>query len=139
MQDNKYIQNNKDMQNNKVIVDTSIWIQYFKNNKKYVTFIEDNLNLDNILITGLIISELLHGVKNEKEYMLLLNSISAVPCAECIYQDWLKTGEILFRLKKRGKTIPLSDALIAAIALRYGASVFTLDSHFKLIPQIKLI
>ena len=127
------------MQNNKIIVDTSVWIEYFKNNKKYVDFIEDNLNLDNIIITGLIIAELLYGVKNKEEYNLLTSSISAVPYTECIFEDWNKTGEILFELKKIGKTVPLSDALISAIAIRNNASVLTLDLHFKEISRIKSI
>jgi predicted nucleic acid-binding protein len=48
----------------KIVIDISIWIEYFKNNSDYVSFIEENLNLENIYIIGPIISELLHGVKN---------------------------------------------------------------------------
>jgi len=127
------------MKNQKIIVDTSIWIEYFKNNQKYVPFIEDNLNLENILISGPIISELLHGVKSEKEYKLLSESISAVPYAECVYDDWIKTGETLYNLKKKGITVPLTDILISAIAIRHDASVLSLDKHFKSIDMIKLI
>jgi len=107
------------MGHQKIIVDTSAWIEYFKNNQDYVQFIEDSLNLENILISGLIISELLHGVKSEKEYELLSESISAVPYAECIYEDWITTGEMLYNLKKKGITVPLTDVLISAIAIRY--------------------
>ena len=39
------------MENKRIIVDTSVWIEYFKNNQKYVPFIEDSLNLENILIS----------------------------------------------------------------------------------------
>lgn len=127
------------MKNHRIIVDTSIWIEYFKNNQKYVPFIEDNLNLENILISGPIISELLHGVKSEKEYKLLSESISAVPYAECVYDDWIKTGETLYNLKKKGITVPLTDILISAIAIRHDASVLSLDKHFKSIDMIKLI
>ncbi len=127
------------MKDQKIIVDTSIWIEYFKNNQKYVPFIEDSLNLENILISGPIISELLHGVKGEKEYKLLSESISAVPFAECIYDDWIKTGEALYNLKKKGITVPLTDVLISVIAIRHDASILTLDKHFKSIDMIKLI
>ncbi|HAJ94865.1 MAG TPA: PIN domain nuclease, partial [Actinobacteria bacterium] len=127
------------MEHQRIIVDTSVWIEYFKNNQDYVPFIEDSLNLENILITGLIISELLHGIKSEKEYKLLLESISAVPYVECIYEDWVRTGEILYNLKKKGRAVPLTDVLISAIAIRYNASVLTLDKHFKNIARIKLI
>jgi tRNA(fMet)-specific endonuclease VapC len=127
------------MKDQRIIVDTSMWIEYFKNNKKYVPFIEDSLNLENILISGPIISELLHGVKSEKEYELLSESISAVPFAECVFDDWIKTGETLYNLKKKGITVPLTDILISVIALRHNASILTLDKHFKSIDMIKLI
>ncbi|MEE8324924.1 MAG: PIN domain-containing protein [Candidatus Humimicrobiaceae bacterium] len=127
------------MENKRIIVDTSVWIEYFKNNQKYVPFIEDSLNLENILISGPIISELLHGVKSEKEYKLLSESISAVPCAECVYDDWIKTGETLYNLKKKGITVPLTDVLISVIAIRHDASILTLDKHFRSIDMIKLV
>ncbi len=123
---------------NKIIVDTSIWIEYFKNNPTYVPFIEENLNLENIYMVGPIISELLHGVKNEKEYLMLSGSISAILYVDCIFEDWIKAGYILFNLKKKGSIIPLTDALISAIAIRVGAPVLTMDRHFKNIPGIKL-
>ncbi len=127
------------MKNQRIIVDTSTWIEYVKNNHNYVPCIVDNLNLENILISGPIISELLHGVKSEKEYKLLSESISAVPYAECVYDDWIKTGETLYNLKKKGITVPLTDILISAIAIRHDASVLSLDKHFKSIDMIKLI
>lgn len=36
-----------------------------------------------------------------------------------------------FDFKKKGVSIPLTDAIIAAIAIRNNALVFTLDIHFK--------
>ncbi len=124
------------MNSQKIIVDTSIWIEYFKNNKAYVPFLDDNLNLENIIISGIIISELLQGVKGAKEYDMLSSAIGAVPYIECIYEDWAKTGKILHDLKKNGISIPLTDALIAAMAIRNNASVLTLDKHFREISLV---
>jgi predicted nucleic acid-binding protein len=124
------------MHNQKILVDTSIWVEYFKNNKKYVPVIEKNLNLENILITGPIISELLHGVKGSKGYQMLSSSISAVPYIECIYEDWMETGKVLYMLREKGVSIPLTDVLIATIAIRGKALVLTQDRHFKYISNI---
>ena len=55
---------------------------------------------------------------------------------ECIYDDWLKTGEILFKLKQEGIYVPLTDALITAIALRKNTSILTLDKHFGNLAKI---
>ncbi len=123
----------------KIIVDTSAWIEYFKNNTTFVKFIEENLYIDSIFITGPIISELLQGTKTEKELDLLLYSIKAVPFIECSYDDWVSAGQLSFNLRKNGKIIPLTDLLIAVIALKNDAKVLTLDNHFKEIPKVKLI
>jgi len=79
-------------------------IEYFKNNLDYVPFIEENLNLENIYMIGLVVSELLHGVKNRKEYLMLSESISAILYLDCIFEDWIKAGGILFNLKKKSKS-----------------------------------
>ncbi len=115
----------------KIIVDTSVWIEYFKNNKQYVPILDDNLNLENIIICGIIISELLQGVKGSKEHDMLSSAIGAIPYIECMFDDWVKTGKILHDLKKNGISIPLTDVLIATIAIRNNASVLTLDKHFR--------
>ena len=70
---------------------------------------------------------------------MLFQSITAIPYLDCIFEDWIKAGSILFNLKKKGKIIPLTDAIISAVAIRVGASIITLDQHFKDIPEIKLI
>lgn len=124
------------MNNQKILVDTSIWIEYFKNNRIFVPVIEKNLNLENILITGPVISELLYGVKGSKEYEMLSSSISAVPYIECLYEDWVETGKVLYSLREKGISIPLTDVLIAAIAIREDALVFSQDKHFKYISNI---
>ena len=43
----------------KIIVDTSIWVEYFKNKSNIVEFIEENLLDDCIYMAGPIVSELL--------------------------------------------------------------------------------
>ncbi|MCK8825701.1 PIN domain-containing protein [Fuchsiella alkaliacetigena] len=97
------------MQKTKIIVDTSIWIEYFKNSPEVVAVIEENLIENNIFVAGPIISELLQGVKSEKEYEKLLNCIDAIPFLEGKVQDWKKAGKISFNLRRKGITIPLTD------------------------------
>ncbi len=121
-----------------VIVDTSVWIEYFKNNPRYVEIIESGLIKGNVYITGPIIAELLLGIKSDKEHSLLSSHIEAVPFLECGSAEWKKAGEISFIIRKSGLTIPLTDVIIAATAINNNASVLTLDAHFSLIPGVVL-
>jgi predicted nucleic acid-binding protein len=51
---------------------------------------------------------------------------------------WFKAGEVSTLVKKQGKTIPLSDILIASLALEHGLTILTADKHFEQIPGLRL-
>jgi len=123
----------------KIIVDTSIWIEYFKNNKDIAEFIDDGLDRGCVYIVGPIISELLQGVRSDEELNMLSMYIDAVPQFKFETRDWIDVGVISYSLRKKGFTIPLTDIMIAVIAKNNGAAVYTLDKHFSYIPDLKLI
>ena len=122
----------------KIIVDTSIWIEYFKNNDQVVKIIDEGLDMNKIFIVGPVISELLQGVRSTKESELLSQYIDAVPFISCQIQDWIDAGNTSYSLRKEGTTIPLTDIIIATIAKNNQAMVFTKDKHFNLLPGVKL-
>lgn len=122
----------------KIIADTSIWIEYFKNNPGIVAFMEENLLKNKICITGIIIAELIQGVKSDKESISIGSCITAVPYLEVNYKDWIYAGKISNELRKKGITLPLTDIAIAAAAINNSFSIATLDTHFYQIPNIKI-
>ena len=122
----------------KVIVDTSIWIEYFKNTLTDIQYIENGLSDGFVHITGPVISELLQGAKTQQDYDMLSKCIGAVPYLECCYEDWINAGRISFQLRKEGKTIPLTDIVIAIVAIRNKAQIYTLDHYFNEIPGVEL-
>lgn len=122
----------------KILIDTSVWIEYFRNKSGIADLVDEMLIHDKAYITGLIIAELLQGVKTEKEVKMLERYIDAVPIVPCDNKDWIEAGRLSFKLRRDGKTIPLSDALIAAILLKNNMMIFSFDQHFKMIDGIKL-
>ncbi len=122
----------------KTIVDTSVWIEYFKNQETLSTSMDKELLAGNIYMAGPVISELLQGAKTEKDFRTLKSSIDGVPFLETRLSDWKLAGELSFKLRKKGITIPITDCLIGAIALNNDAAVMTLDRHFMHIPDLKL-
>ena len=122
----------------KTIVDTSVWIEYFKNRGTLAASIDKELLAGNIFMAGPVISELLQGAKTEKDFRALKSSIDGVPSIETRLSDWLLAGELAFKLRKKGVIIPITVCLIGAIALNNGAAVMTLDRHFDHLPNLKL-
>ncbi len=80
--------------NHNLIVDTSIWIEYFRENPEIVEILDEKLDGGKAFIVGPVITELLHGVKTKKEYDTLLNCIDAVPYYQSDIFDWKTAGNI---------------------------------------------
>ena len=122
-----------------VLVDTSIWIEYFnKPDSTAGTSLENLLKQGRVLGAGLVLTELLQGAKIEKEFKLILESMTALPFLETTLNTWIEAGQISFSLRKKGITIPTSDLILASLALENHCLIFTLDPHFNKIPGIKL-
>jgi predicted nucleic acid-binding protein len=123
-----------------VLIDTSGWIDFFCNKTGRIgDVISALLENDRAYLTGVIQAELLHGVRGKKEAGQLSVLFNTVPCLIGAEDDWLATGRLLHRLKSKGITVPLTDALIAVIAKRDTMNVLTLDKHFKYLPVNNVI
>lgn len=125
--------------NRKIMVDTSVWIEYFKNNVQIANFIERNLLEDNVSLVGIIISELVQGIKNEKEREIIRINLSAVNYIDMKFEDWINVGELSNKLRKSGLVIPLSDIVIAAAAIKNDLLLVARDKHFKLVPGLTVM
>jgi predicted nucleic acid-binding protein len=116
----------------KVIIDTCAWIDFFRNQTGVIgDAVSALVERDQAIITGPVLAELLQGLNNRQEGDTLGELLDVIPFAEVIRTDWEETGALLCKLRQRGTTVPLTDALIAVIARRNGYAVLTLDRHFE--------
>lgn len=108
-----------------VIADTSVWVEYFRGGDPPVREVLRSLiRTQQAALVGVVLAELLQGCRKPKE-------------AETI-PTWKRTGELSATLRRKGITLPLSDLLIAALALEHGCHVYTLDPHFEQIQGLAL-
>jgi tRNA(fMet)-specific endonuclease VapC len=122
----------------KIIVDTSVWIEYLKNRPSVTGVLDHYLLTGKAFTVGPVIAELLQGAKTEQDYNALKNSIDGLPYLETNLDDWVLAGRVSFKLRKQGITIPITDCIIAALAINRDAAVMSLDQHFEFIPDLKL-
>lgn len=117
---------------NDVLIDTSAWIDFLRSDSGSVgDIVTDLIRLDNAYLTGPIIAELLHGVRGKKEAYQLNFLFTTIPYLEINQEDWNMTGNTLHKLRGKGRSIPLTDVLIASIAIRNNMAILTLDKHFQ--------
>ncbi len=120
----------------KFLVDSTIWIEFFKGHNKTVNnFVLPLIEEDKIYYNGVILSELLVGATNEREFTFLESNFEGFRYLETDKTIFAKTAQMGFKLRRRGVTIPLTDLIIAAHAIHHGLIVVTADPHFKLINK----
>lgn len=117
------------------LIDTSAWIDFFrKGNSKVADTVAHLIEADQAITAGPVIAELLQGVRGDKEDQQLQELLAVLPYLEVLRKDWQSAGRILRDLRTRGITIPLTDAVIGAVALRHQFPVLTMDKHFDHLP-----
>lgn len=121
----------------RVLIDSSAWIAAFRGNDPAVQQTVDRLlETDRAVLCGVVEMELLHGMR-ARESDRLLPLFGALPFLEIDRADWQRAGRLLSDLRIRGKTVPATDALIAALCLRHEVGLLTLDKHFDEIPSVR--
>lgn len=120
---------------NDALIDTSAWIDFFRNKDGLLgDIVTDLIRHDKAYLTGPVIAELLHGVRDKKENAQLGVLFETIPCLAVTNNNWVECGRLLFKLRKKGITVPLTDALIAVVASQNNKAVLTLDKHFHSLP-----
>lgn len=122
-----------------VIADTSVWVDYIRRPQGPTARVIDRLLDDDMLATvGTVVAEVLQGSLTDLDFTRLRKMMTALPYFEATRATWVRAGRLSMDLRLSGKPTPLSDLVIAAIALDGDHEVFTLDNHFDRIPGLRL-
>ena len=124
------------MNGRKILVDTSIWIDYFKNKSSGIADkVDEMLTGDDVYVPKIVIAELIQGAKSEREVAVIEEFVDAFHIVDQGEDTWIKAGKLSYSLKKKGRNINLSDCYIAVIAQEHDCHIFTLDGHFEEIRE----
>ncbi|MBI3977030.1 MAG: PIN domain-containing protein [Chloroflexi bacterium] len=119
------------------LVDTSVWIFATRRSPRpaIVGRLHDLIRQNVVATCGLIQLELLGRAVDQAEYALLGNSLAGLHRLPILEEDWMAAAGLAFRLRRVGVTIPFTDALLAALAIRDGAVLVHADRDFDLAAQ----
>lgn len=116
---------------NDVLVDTSVWIAYFrKGNSDAALLLDSLIATDQVLLCGVVEMELLRGVRPH-EQTDLEQRLEALRWVEIERQDWQHAGHLMNTLRQHGITVSATDALIASVCLKRNLPLLTLDRDFE--------
>lgn len=123
------------------LADTSAIIEFFRpgGREDIVREVARLLDSGQLAVCGIVVAELLQGVR-EAERAPLLDLLAEVQVWEFKLEDYSLAGELGNALRRKGHKVPLTDLLIAALALRMKAPLLTLDrKDFGVVPGLKLV
>ena len=121
-----------------MLVDSSVWIDHFRNRpspaaRQLAHWLAEEP--DCIVVNGVVLCELLRGMRSEAAATQLMGALDKLPQADAIGRaDWLLSAGLYRRCRGAGLTIRSAmDCLIAAHAIRLDLPLLAVDRDFDAI------
>lgn len=120
-----------------ILVDTSVWIAYFLDQKiPQVEFLDQMIREREIYICGVIVTEILQGIKNENAHQEIARLLQSLKYLHTSYETYIHAANIYRKLRDKGITIRKTiDCIIAAVALKHNMELLHLDKDFNNIEK----
>lgn len=122
-----------------ILVDTSVWIDWFKRGTRPATLRLDRLiDEDDIVLAGVVVQELLQGARGAQQLATLRAHFDALPVLLPSKATFADAGALYARCRWAGIT-PRSphDCLIAQTAIERGVALLHDDRDFELIAGVE--
>jgi hypothetical protein len=124
----------------RILVDTSVWSLALRrkdssdNREAEILkrLIEEG---EEIYLIGIILQEILQGVRKQKDFKRLREYFEPFPIIEIRREDYIKAAQLKNHLISKGIQISTINALIATTAINYRCILFTADSGFTYIAK----
>jgi len=121
-----------------VLIDTGIWPAFFsKPTSPEKRALDALLDEDRVALTGPVLAEVLRGFRRTEQADWVASRLRLAHYVEPTWEDWRNAAALGRELAAKGHDVPLTDLVVAALAQRVQAFVFTSDPHFDLIPGLK--
>ena len=120
-----------------ILVDTNIFIEYYKNNPVICKQVEQ-IDPKEIRVNDVVCAELFYGARDKQELANIVADMEKLTDLP-IYSNVSKLATDLVKQYCLSHKLKLPDAQIAATAIFYNAELFTLNrKDFVYIPNLKL-
>lgn len=121
----------------RVLVDSSIWIDFYRpsGSDEVRDQVREALVRDGVATVPLIVAEVVRGAPNETELEGLVQDLSALHVLDVDFETGAYAARLGFALRREGRTVPTTDLLIAAAAVRSGCELWHRDAHFETIGK----
>ena len=117
-----------------ILIDSSVLIDYFNGTYNWqVEKLNNLLGKEFLSIGDYILTEVLQGFKNDKDFQKAKNILKAFPCFDLLGEDVaIKSAQNFRYLRKKGITVRKTiDSIIATYCIENNLSLLHNDNDFK--------
>ena len=121
-----------------ILVDSSVWVDYFNGHLTRETdYLDSLLGVEPVAIGDLILTEVLQGFRVDADYESAKEPLRDLPLYELLGKDLaVKTAENYRVLRKKGITVgKTTDAIIATFCIEHRTPLLYSDRDFD--PFVK--
>ncbi len=116
----------------KVLVDTSVWIEFFRKKESTISSkLREYLKLNQVCYTGPIAVELYQGAKTYREIQIIDQLLQTITYTEITRTHYHRAGLTSQKAAREGKAFSTIDMILATVAHDEQLSLFSLDTHFQ--------
>ncbi len=121
-----------------ILVDSSAWIEYYRPQGLYMArqAVAEAVRDDKVAGHGIVRVEIVAFARNEKERRRLASDFAAFHELGPLEQDFDRAISLGYQLRREGFTVPTTDLIIAASAIRADCILYHLDAHFEQIASL---
>lgn len=119
------------------VVDSSAWLSYFASDQNSMVFAEPIENIPELLVPSITLTEIFKNVLRQRDDEAALVVVAHMQQGKVIALD----RELAIDAAKFGvlHKLPLADSIIFATAQRYSAVLWTQDSDFEGLPNVRYV
>ena len=118
------------------LVDSNVFIDCMRKSLNPAKELMRHADSTDLAICGMVRMEVLRGVRDAKFRDALGAFMDVMRFVPTDNNLWNEATMLAWSLDRRGVTLPAQDLIIAACAMRIGASVLTYDHHFDQVPGL---
>jgi predicted nucleic acid-binding protein len=117
------------------VVDSSAWLEYMADGQNAGRFASAIENTSDLIVPSICLLEVFKRVLQQRDEQSALQAVAVM------YQGSVAdlTGEVAIAAAKLGAELklPLADSVVLATARKYSATLWTQDSDFEGLDQVK--
>ena len=119
------------------VVDSSAWLSYFSGDRNAGAFAKPIEAIEELLVPSITLTEVFKCIMRQKDEDVALEAIAHMQQGKVVPLDSvLAIDAAVYSLRHK---LPLADSIIYATARKFSAVIWTQDSDFKSLSDVKYL